>query len=75
MKVADLDFGKLVSFAAPRFLQGRGNAFEQDDPEQRKTACRINNVLNREKKKETSSILNNSKTTAEVRIARAVKSF
>jgi len=31
--------------------------------------------LSETEKKETSSILNNGKTTAEVRIARAVKSF
>lgn len=49
--MAALGFVKAFSFTAPQFLQGKGNPFEQDGSEQRKTACRVNNYVRQEKMK------------------------
>lgn len=75
LKVTGLDFGKLVVLRSPMVPVGQGKCFWTRRSRTEENSMCINNFLKWKNKKETSSILKNSNTAAEVRIARAVKSF
>lgn len=76
LKVAALGFVKLFFLHSPPVSAGQRKSFwarwfrTKESSMSRKQLCEAG-----KSKKETSSILNNSKTIAEVRMARAVKSF